>query len=96
MCDHNEFFEQLRRGGCPSSDSLHQQLHRIPPEIGQAAVQVGRLLRHAEDQLGELSETIGNILRWHGHDEILSCLNPGQQLLWRRLKTIVPAPEFEE
>ena len=96
MSDSQEFFEQLRRGQQPPSGSLHAQLHRIPGETESAAVQVRRLLRHAEDGLGEIVATIGNILRWHDRDEILSTLSPAERELWLQIKSIAPEPKPEE
>lgn len=93
MSEHHEFFEQLRRGEQPASHSLHQLLHRIPPDKEHATAQVARLLRHAADEIGELVETICNITRWHGQEEICSLLEPKQVSLLHQLKSIAFEPK---
>ena len=96
MSDHYEFFEQLRRGAQRPSGTLYDVLHRIPPEPRESVGQVRRLLNHVVDEVSELVQTVENIMRWHGRDQILPGLSAEQQSLLAKLREIAPDELPEE
>lgn len=72
----NEFFRQLSAGASEVNEltSIYARENRIPVDLQQAARHVVNLVRNATDRLSETMETIDNIFRWHGGEEIRALL----------------------
>jgi hypothetical protein len=84
--EYDSFFDELARGERPLGDEccLQKVLHRNPPDLDQAIWQVGRIANHAAAEICDCLETIQNIMRWHGPDEIKERLRKkpgGDQIL---------------
>ncbi|HEV2971282.1 MAG TPA: hypothetical protein VGY55_15005 [Pirellulales bacterium] len=92
--DDDRFFLELKRGQRPLGllSTQNDRLHRNPADLERASRQVKYLMDHALDKVGDCVDTINNILRWHGPDEIKNGLQRhgrGQLDLLARLRALV-------
>ena len=94
--DFNEFFEQLLRAEQRRSNTSRALLHRIPDEPAGAARQVKRLVDHAVNEITDVMQTVGNIMRWNGSEGIRGELSEDYLELLRKLRAMAADEPDEE